>query len=73
MSKVETWEVHTGRPSWHQKRAGHLSSAITSGFDTREEAEEWLRRFQERHPGEPAFVKAPPPLKVVGRSHRYRG
>lgn len=48
-------ELHTGRPSWHQQRAGHVSAGVTI-FPSREEAERAWERFKQRHPDEPAFV-----------------
>lgn len=57
--------VHTGRPSWHQARAGHISSGITSGFESKEEAEKYITNFKKRHPNEPAF--AVPETKPRGK------
>lgn len=50
------YDVHEGRPSWHQQRAGHISAAATVGFKTRKDAEAYLSRFKAHHPDEPAFV-----------------
>lgn len=47
--------VHTGRPSWHQQQAGHIS-ASSSVFTRRAAADEALAKFQARHPHEPAFI-----------------
>lgn len=50
------WCVGTGRPSWHQARAGHGYSAITHGFTTKEQAEEYAARCRDLRPHEPAIV-----------------
>ena len=52
-----TYEVHEGRPSWHQQRAGHISAAVTTGFRTKEEAEAFAARLREHHPNMPVFVR----------------
>lgn len=49
------FEAHTGRPSWHQAKAGAMSSGIVS-FGTKDEAEQYVERYKASHPGEPAFV-----------------
>lgn len=53
--KPVRFEAHTGKPSWHQARAGAMSSGIVS-FGTRDEAEQYVERYKASHPGEPAFV-----------------
>jgi hypothetical protein len=52
---IPSFEAHTGRPSWHQARAGAISSGIVS-FGTKKEADEYVERYKTSHPGEPAFV-----------------
>jgi len=52
----DTWDVHEGRPSWHQQRAGHISAAATVGFTSEAEAEEFARGLREHHPDMPVFV-----------------
>lgn len=47
--------VHTGRPSWHQHRAGHISSGAAC-FWKKAEAEKYMRGFKKYNPGEPAFI-----------------
>lgn len=47
--------VHTGRASWHQQRAGHISAGQTC-FWTKAAAQKYMRNFKKHHPGEPAFV-----------------
>lgn len=49
------FEAHTGHPSWHQAKAGAMSSGVVT-FGTREEAEAYVSRYKASHPGEPAFV-----------------
>lgn len=51
------WEVHEGRPSWHQQRAGHISAAVTTGFRDRAEAEQFAQRLRDNHPGLYVFVR----------------
>jgi hypothetical protein len=53
---TETWDVHEGRPSWHQQRAGHISAAVTTGFKTREDAEAFAVKLRTHHPHEYYFV-----------------
>jgi len=55
VKKEPSFEAHTGRPSWHQARAGAISSGIVS-FGTKEEAEAYVEKYKASHPGEPAFV-----------------
>lgn len=50
-----SFEAHTGRPSWHQARAGAMSSGIVR-FGTKEEAEQYVTKYKASHPNEPAFV-----------------
>lgn len=54
--QAQSWDVHEGRPSWHQQRAGHISAATTSGFKTRDEAEAFADKLRAKHPGMPVFV-----------------
>lgn len=49
------FDVHTGRPSWHQARAGHLSSGCMR-FSTRQDADRYAAAYRRNHPGEPVFV-----------------
>jgi len=53
--KPVRFDAHTGRPSWHQAKAGAISSGIVR-FCTKAEAEEYVERYKASHPGEPAFV-----------------
>lgn len=48
------FHVHEGQPSWHQRRAGHISAAVTTGFKTREDAEAFADKLRKR--GTSAFV-----------------
>ena len=54
--KPETWDVHEGMPSWHQQRAGHISAAVTSGYETQELAEAFAERLRAKYPGMLVFV-----------------
>lgn len=45
-----TYEVHEGYPSWHQQRAGAICAAMTTGFPTREVANDFADKLRERHP-----------------------
>jgi len=49
------FEAHTGRPSYHQARAGAISSGIVV-FGTKDEADQYVVKYKASHPGEPAFV-----------------
>lgn len=49
------FEAHTGKPSWHQAKAGAISSGIVV-FGTYAEAEQHVVKYKNAHPGEPAFV-----------------
>jgi len=53
--KPPRFEAHTGRPSWHQARAGAISSGIVV-FGTKDEADRYVEKYKASHPGEPAFV-----------------
>jgi hypothetical protein len=67
------WEVWQGRPSWHQQKAGHGCASITSGFPTKEEADECARKYREKHPGEPAFARpTQEALPVKSKNKRSR-
>lgn len=64
------WEVHEGRPSWHQQRAGHISAAVTTGFETRQQAEEFAQRLRDHHPGMHVFAQES--RTPTGKLHRTR-
>lgn len=53
--KPVSFEAHTGRPSWHQSRAGAISAGIVS-FPTKAEADQYVADHKVRYPNEPAFV-----------------
>jgi len=53
--KPPRFEAHTGRPSWHQAKAGAISSGIVV-FGTKDEADRYIEKYKASHPGEPAFV-----------------
>lgn len=57
MTERTTYEVHEGRPSWDQQRAGHISAAVTSGFATCEDAEAFAVKLRQHHPNMPVFVR----------------
>lgn len=44
--------VHEGEPSWHQRRAGHISAAgsVFTGPDAKRKAYEYAERFRVHHP-----------------------
>jgi hypothetical protein len=48
---VKEYEVHVGRPSWHQARAGHRSASVYV-VSTRERAEEYVESLKKHHPEE---------------------
>lgn len=50
------YDVHEGRPSWHQSRAGHISAGVTTGFTTPEEANAFADRLRAHHPALYVFV-----------------
>lgn len=52
---TKRFEVHTGRPSWHQQRAGHISAA-SGVYSTREVAERYQRNYKLHHPDDPCFI-----------------
>lgn len=58
MSSDKEWKVHTGHPSWHQRRAGHFSAGIYS-CSSEEEAKKYLSDFKEKNPDEPAYIEFP--------------
>ena len=62
-----TFDVHEGRPSWHQQKAGHISAGVTSGFKTREEAEVYMERCREYRPNEPRFIVERATIVFEGR------
>lgn len=47
--------VHTGSPSYHQSRAGAVSSS-TMCFWKKTEAQKYLRSVKRQRPSEPAFI-----------------
>lgn len=47
--------VHTGRPSWHQQRAGHISSGVGCYWKKRD-AMKYVRNYKKHHPDQPVFV-----------------
>lgn len=51
-----SWDVHEGRPSWHQQCAGHISAAVTSGFASEAEAQAYVDRLKTHHPEIPTFI-----------------
>ena len=51
-----TYDVHEGRPSWHQQRAGHISAGVTTGFATREAAEAFVARCKGFRPTTSIFI-----------------
>lgn len=51
-----TYDVHEGSPSWHQQRAWIISAAVTTGFKTREEAEEFAAKLRAHHPNMRVFI-----------------
>lgn len=53
--RIPRFEAHTGKPSWHQARAGAISSGIVI-FGTKDEADKYVERYKASHPDEPAFV-----------------
>ena len=53
------YHVCTGRPTWHQARAGHVCSAVTV-CPTRASAEEYLVGCKQYHPDEPAWIVEKP-------------
>lgn len=50
------YDVHEGRPSWHQQRAGHISAGVTTGFKTRAEADAFVTRCKGFRPDTYIFV-----------------
>jgi hypothetical protein len=55
-SRPRTWDVHEGAPSGHQRRAGHISAGVTSGFKSPEDAEAFAAKLRAQHPNMPVFV-----------------
>jgi hypothetical protein len=55
MSDTVRFDVHTGKPSWHQARAGAISSGIIT-FPTQDEADIYVANYKVSHPDSPAFV-----------------
>ena len=49
------YHAHTGRPSWHQARAGGISSGV-GVYSTREAAETYCTNYKKHHPDEPCFI-----------------
>ncbi|HKQ66004.1 MAG TPA: hypothetical protein VJZ73_13400 [Methylomirabilota bacterium] len=56
---VVTFEVHTGNPSWHQRKAGHASQGamVYSGADAEREANAYAERYRKLHPSDPCYVQ----------------
>lgn len=56
---VVTFEVHTGAPSWHQRKAGHASAGamVYSGADAERDANAYAASYRVRHAGHPCFVR----------------
>ena len=50
------YDVHEGRPSWHQQQAGHISAAVTTGFESRSDAEAFQARLKQHHPTLYTFI-----------------
>ena len=50
------YEVWTGYPSWHQKRAGNYLGAGCMVFRTKTEAEAYATRVREHDPNEHIVV-----------------
>ena len=57
--------VQTGRPSWHQQKAGHISSG-SSCFWSKKAAKKYVRGFKKHHPDEPAFITTTRKLRHFG-------
>ncbi len=57
MATITTYEVHEGRPSWHQARAGHISAAVTTGFRTRADAQAHVDRLKVHHPTLETYIR----------------
>jgi hypothetical protein len=57
--------VETGRASWHQQRAGHISSGSTC-FWSKKQAKKYMRGFKKHHPDEPAFIRSERKLRHFG-------
>ena len=53
---MKTYEVHEGRPSWHQQCAGHISAAVTTGFTSRADAEKLVEGLKKHHPDLHVFI-----------------
>jgi hypothetical protein len=47
-----TWVVYEGRPSWHQRRAGHswAASTVFTGDDAEDRARALLAGYAKHHP-----------------------
>lgn len=58
--------VQTGRPSWHQQRAGHISAGAMC-FWSKKDAKKYQRNFKKRHPDEPAFITTERKLRKFER------
>lgn len=67
------YDVHEGRPSWHQQRAGHISAAATVGFLTLDAAEAFEAKRKAHHPDILTFILARretiPPADASGATH----
>ena len=51
----KVWVVYSGRPSWHQQRAGHAYSG-SMVWHSKAEADEYLARCKAHRPDEPAII-----------------
>lgn len=59
------FRVHEGQPSWHQRRAGYRSAGVTTGFKTREAAEEFAAKLR-KNSGVSAWIEEVHSKKELG-------
>lgn len=59
------YEVWTGRPSWHQQRAGAIGAAC-GVYETRNDAERYVENYKKHHPDQPCFIREIPLAKKEG-------
>ena len=64
------FRVHEGQPSWHQRRAGHRSAGVTTGFKTREAAEEFAAKLR-KNSGVSAWIEEVHSEKGLGDLPRW--
>jgi len=64
------WKVGTGRPSWHQARAGHRDAGLM-GFSSKIQALRYMARFKRHHPHEPMRL-IPPSQRKANPMRRAR-